>query len=89
MPANTDDESVVGSALQELLPDELIEKFRFHSLIDAIKLIHRPPLEAPLSWLSEGKNPGQHRLSFEELLAHRLCMRRFKSDAQQAERTYV
>ena len=83
LPANTDDESVVGSALQELLPDELIEKFRFHSLIDAIKLIHRPPLEAPLSWLSEGKNPGQHRLSFEELLAHRLCMRRFKSDAQQ------
>ena len=83
LPANADDDSVVGSALQELLPSELIEKFHFHSLIDAIKLIHRPPLETPLSWLSDGKNPGQHRLSFEELLAHRLCMRRFKSDAQQ------
>lgn len=81
LPADAD--SIVGSALQELMPDELIEKFDLHSLIDAIKLIHRPPLEAPLSWLSEGKNPGQHRLSFEELLAHRLCMRRFKSDAQQ------
>ncbi len=79
----SDADSVVGSALQELMPDELIEKFNLHSLVDAIRLIHRPPLEAPLSWLSEGKNPGQHRLSFEELLAHRLCMRRFKSDAQQ------
>ena len=82
LPAIADD-SIIGSALQELLPDELIEKFTLHSLVDAIRLIHRPPLEAPLSWLSEGKSPGQHRLSFEELLAHRLCMRRFKSDAQQ------
>ena len=82
LPASADD-SVVSSALQELLPDELIKKFSLHSIVDAIKLIHQPPLEAPLSWLSEGKSPGQHRLSFEELLAHRLCMRRFKSDAQQ------
>ena len=75
--------SVAGSALQEFLPDELIHQFNLPSLLDAIRMIHRPPLEAPLSWLSEGKNPGQHRLSFEELLAHRLCMRRFKSDSQQ------
>jgi ATP-dependent DNA helicase RecG len=79
----TDEDALAGTALQELLPVELIEKFSLHSLIEAIRLVHRPPLEAPLSWLSEGKNPGQHRLSFEELLAHRLCMRRFKSDAQQ------
>lgn len=81
LPKDTD--FVAGTALQELMPDELIERFKLHSLIDAIQLIHRPPLEAPLSWLSEGKSPGQSRLSFEELLAHRLCMRRFKSDAQQ------
>ena len=82
LPDNLDD-PVVGSTLQELLPDELIEKFNLYSLAGAIRLIHQPPLEAPLSWLSEGKSPGQHRLSFEELLAHRLCMRRFKSEAQQ------
>ncbi|GJM12731.1 MAG: ATP-dependent DNA helicase RecG [Pseudohongiella sp.] len=79
----SDQAAVAGGALQELMPEELIEKFKLHSLNDAIRLIHRPPLEAPLGWLSEGKNPGQNRLSFEELLAHRLCMRRFKSDAQQ------
>ncbi len=83
LPSPAQEDSVVSCALQELLPAELIEKFKLHSLVDAIRLIHRPPLEAPLSWLSEGKNPGQHRLSFEELLAHRLCMRRFKSDSQQ------
>ncbi len=74
---------IPGSALQELLPRELIDQFELPPLHDAIRLIHRPPIEAPLSWISEGKNPGQHRLSFEELLAHRLCMRRFKSDSQQ------
>jgi len=83
LPVKNDDDSLVGSLLQELLPDELIRKFDLHSLVDAIRLIHRPPLEAPLSWLSDGKSPGQHRLSFEELLAHRLCMRRFKSAAEQ------
>ncbi len=71
------------SSLEEILPDELISQFKLHSLADAIKLIHRPPIEAPLSWLSEGGNPGQHRLAFEELLAHRLCMRRFKTNSEQ------
>lgn len=79
----SDTNSKAQTLLQDFLPIELISKFNLHSLVDAIKLIHRPPIEAPLSWLSEGKNPGQHRLSFEELLAHRLCMRRFKADSQQ------
>jgi len=83
LPAKENAQQLEGSALQEFLPPQIIQKFHLHSLIDAIRLIHRPPLETPLSWLSEGKNPGQHRLSFEELLAHRLCMRRFKSDSQQ------
>ena len=81
--AETQETLVTNSALQELMPIELIERFKLNSLVDAIKLIHRPPLEAPLGWLSDGKSPGQRRLSFEELLAHRLCMRRFKSAAQQ------
>lgn len=83
LPADSKSEEVTGTALQEFLPGEIIQKFELHSLVDAIKLIHRPPIESPLRWINEGKNPGQHRLSFEELLAHRLCMRRFKSDSQQ------
>ncbi len=75
--------SQTNTFLDDFLPRELISKFNLHSLVDAIRLIHRPPIEAPLNWSSEGKNPGQHRLAFEELLAHRLCMRRFKTDSEQ------
>jgi ATP-dependent DNA helicase RecG len=71
------------STLHDILPEKLIGQFGLHPLVDAIKLIHRPPIEAPLTWLSEGKSPGQHRLAFEELLAHRLCMRRFKTNSEQ------
>lgn len=83
LSTNIKTNSIPGSGLRELMPKEVIERFKLNSLIDSIQLIHRPPLETPLSWLSDGKNPGQRRLAFEELLAHRLCMRRFKSDAQQ------
>jgi len=79
----TDDQQSLDSALTELLPIDIVKRFKLPPLLEAIRLIHRPPIEAPLRWQSEGKNPGQHRLSFEELLAHRLCMRRFKSASQQ------
>lgn len=78
-------EKSANSCLQDFLPTELVNKFNLYSLVDAIKLIHRPPLEAPPGWLSEGKGPGQHRLAFEELLAHRLCMRQFKTNSQQQD----
>ncbi len=71
------------ASLEEILPDELVSQFKLLSLVAAIKLIHRPPIKAPQGWLDEGENPGQHRLAFEELLAHRLCMRRFKTSAEQ------
>lgn len=69
--------------IQDYLPAELVSRFGLHSLSDAINLIHRPPLDTGLSWSCDAVNPGQNRLSFEELLAHRLCMRRFKNDSQQ------
>lgn len=82
--------SIVGQALklldesagiQDYLPAELVANYKLHYLTDAIKLIHRPPVEMSLSWINQGRNPGQKRLAFEELLAHRLCMRRFKNDS--------
>ncbi|PCJ25224.1 MAG: ATP-dependent DNA helicase RecG [SAR86 cluster bacterium] len=72
-----------NNVIQDYLPKELISQFGLYGLTDAIKLIHRPPIDAPLSWLTEGANPGQTRLAFEELLAHRLSMRRFKNDSNQ------
>lgn len=72
-----------NQAIHDYLPTELVSRFSLYSLSDAINLIHRPPIDTPLSWSSETVNPGQNRLAFEELLAHRLCMRRFKNDSEQ------
>jgi len=74
------------NAVTDYLPASLIAKLKMLPLIDAIKLIHQPPLEMPMNQNSDGMNQGQSRLAFEELLANRLCMRRFKlqSDQQNA-----
>ena len=65
--------------LQDFLPTDLVKRFKLFGLTESIKLIHRPPLDAPLEWMNSDTNPGAQRLAFEELLAHRLCMRQFKS----------
>lgn len=69
-----------AGSVQDYLPATLSQQFGLYGLTDAIHLIHRPPLDAPLDWSAAGMNPGQRRLAFEELLAHRLCMRRFRND---------
>ena len=68
--------------VQDYLPPDLTHQLGLQSLTEAIKLIHRPPIDTALSWTTEAINPGQRRLAFEELLAHRLCMRRFRNDSK-------
>ncbi len=68
-----------AGGLKENLPPEIIRQFKLFGITESIKLIHRPPLDAPLEWMNADTNPGAKRLAFEELLAHRLCMRRFKT----------
>jgi len=68
-----------AEGLKDCLPEEIIKQFNLFRLTESIKLIHRPPLDSPLEWMSSNANPGARRLAFEELLAHRLCMRRFKA----------
>ncbi|MDT9587439.1 MAG: ATP-dependent DNA helicase RecG [Candidatus Arsenophonus melophagi] len=53
------------------------------SLSEAIKILHHPPHNTPLSILAKCKHPAQRRLIFEELLAHQLSMLTFRSEAQQ------
>lgn len=62
-------------ALDELLPSELLSSFDLPTLSDAIRLLHRPPPELAKTLMSEEGHPAQHRLAFEELLAHQLSMR--------------
>ncbi len=69
-----------GQLLKDHLPPTLVKKYHLHKLTDAIKLAHRPPADA---LTTTTMNPGQRRLAFEELLTHRLSMRRFKLNSQQ------
>ena len=66
-------------ALPEFLPEPILRRFRLPSLPDALRYVHRPPRTAPLAELAAGRHPAQRRLAFEELLAHRLSLRRLRA----------
>lgn len=75
-------ELVVGKdAIEDYLPADLVAKFNLASLTEAIKQIHRPTADAFGGWDRDASNPGRDRLAFEELLTHRLSLRRLRDDA--------
>ena len=75
-------ELVVGKdAIEDYLPTDLVAKFNLASLTEAIKQIHRPAADAFGGWDRDAPNPGRDRLAFEELLTHRLSLRRLRDDA--------
>ena len=67
----------------DFLPSEITKKFGLCGLTTALRFLHRPPVESSLNYTDNAFNPWQKRLAFEELLAHRLCMRKFRSDSLQ------
>lgn len=69
--------------LQELLPETIQQQFQLSSLRDAILYVHRPPPDANLDLLFEGRHPAQQRLAFEELVAQQLSLRRLRQQLQQ------
>jgi ATP-dependent DNA helicase RecG len=82
---------LIGEALRELesagvrdwLPPDLPSPPGLPSLRDALRFVHRPPLDAALEELDAGSHPAQQRLAFEELLTHQVVMRRLRADAHQ------
>ncbi len=62
----------------ELLPDNVRDELRLPNLKDALELVHRPPPGADVAALMSGSAPVQQRLSFEELLAYTLSLRRVR-----------
>ena len=75
-------ELVVGKdAIEDYLPADLVAKFNLASLTEAIKQIHRPAADAFGGWDRDAPNTGRDRLAFEELLTHRLSLRRLRDDA--------
>ncbi len=70
-------------APDEYLPAELLRQP--WSLADALRYIHRPPPDAALTLLEEGKHPAQQRLILEELIAQQLSMYKLRSQGQQQQ----
>lgn len=65
--------------VDDLLPPEVLAGYAFPPLQQALRYLHQPPPDAPVAELSEGRHPTQARLAFEELLAHRLSLRRLRA----------
>ncbi|MGM0631882.1 MAG: ATP-dependent DNA helicase RecG [Pseudomonadota bacterium] len=72
-----------GDTLQEWLPEALCPPGLNFSLTRALQYVHQPPVDARIELLEQGRHPSQQRLAFEELLAHRLSMRRIRQQARQ------
>lgn len=73
-------------SLPDWLPPELADDYQLSPLDQAIRYLHRPPPDADLEELAEGRHWAQHRLAFEELLTHQLSLQRLRESvrAQQA-----
>lgn len=64
--------------LSEWIPENILHQLGYPSLSEAIRYLHHPPTSARTDELKEGMHPCQQRLAFEELLSHRLCLRRIR-----------
>ena len=68
--------------IHEWLPPEVLRELQLPTLTEALALVHQPPPHTPVELLAEGKHPAVLRLSFEELLAHHLSLRRLRTRMQ-------
>jgi ATP-dependent DNA helicase RecG len=71
-----------AAVLHDWLPADLVAPFRLTSLSAALRYVHRPPPDAAVDLLLEGRHPAQQRLAFEELLAHHLSLRQVHQRAR-------
>lgn len=65
--------------IEELLPLQL--RPNELTIAEAIRLTHRPPNNANIALLEQGRHPAQQRLIQEELLAHNLSMLKLRQRA--------
>jgi ATP-dependent DNA helicase RecG len=71
--------------LPELLPESLRLSLNLPTLKTALEYLHRPPVNANLLEIEEGRHPCQKRLILEELLANQLSLLRLKSSIKKLE----
>ncbi|MBW9263584.1 MAG: ATP-dependent DNA helicase RecG, partial [Candidatus Thiodiazotropha sp. (ex. Lucinisca nassula)] len=75
------------AALQELLPESLLQRFQLSSLLQAVCFLHRPPPDVDQQRLLSGEHPAQQRLAFEELLAHQISLLSVRAEHQRIKST--
>jgi ATP-dependent DNA helicase RecG len=68
--------------LPELIPAELRSRLGMPTLVDALRLLHRPPPETSAVRLAADRQPARQRLAFEELLAHQLSLCKLRQQIQ-------
>ncbi len=74
--------AVGDGELPDWLPEEIRLELKLPGLRDALQYVHRPPPDAKLAELEEGRHPAQRRLAFEELLAHQLSLRQLRNEVR-------
>ncbi|GLQ47768.1 ATP-dependent DNA helicase RecG [Dyella lipolytica] len=78
---------VIAKALQllpaetqlELIPPSLCAEYGLTSLREALLYVHRPPPDAQIDQLTQGRHPAQQRLAFEELLTQHMSLKRLRA----------
>lgn len=73
---------LANDQLPDYLPSSLLHEMNMPKLADALRYVHRPPPDANVTELLAGTHPAQQRLSFEELVAHHLTLRRLRQTVQ-------
>ncbi|KAB7624426.1 ATP-dependent DNA helicase RecG [Alkalilimnicola sp. S0819] len=76
-----------GGELQDWLPEAA--RLGLPSLAEALHYLHRPPPDAPVEEVLEGRHPCRRRLALEELLAHHLSLRRLRQEQEAISRAPV
>lgn len=72
-------------SLPDWLPNEIARDYRLAPLDEAIRYLHRPPPDADVEELAEGRHWAQHRLAFEELLTHQLSLQRLREQVRRQQ----
>ncbi len=73
-------ERLDADALPDWLPAGSLTHAGLPALGEALRTVHRPPPDADVEALLEGLHPAIRRLAFEELVAHRLGLRRLRAE---------
>lgn len=72
----------------DLLPSDLLSKYHFPTLKEALIYCHEPPVDADVNALMNGQHMAQQRLAFEELTAHQCHLLHHRA-TQQAEQAHA